>query len=86
MCPQLTGATQNGAGSTYLTHLLPEIPGASDCLRRSVLFCEDCRAFRVRGQRAIYGRRDEAVRYALAMLACLPAMTIITDDTRCRES
>ena len=44
--------------ATGLTHLLPDIPGADACLGRSVLFCKDCDAFRVRGKRiAIYGRR-----------------------------
>ena len=66
--------------ATGLTHLLPEIPGASACLGRSVVFCKDCDAFRVRGKQiAIYGKRNEAVRYALAMLAFSPSVTIITD-------
>jgi thioredoxin reductase (NADPH) len=66
--------------ATGLTHLLPDIPGSDVCLGRSVLFCKDCDAFRVRGQRlAIYGRRDEAARYALAMMAFSPAVTIVTD-------
>jgi len=66
--------------ATGLTHLLPDIPGADKCLGNSVLFCKDCDAFRVRGKRiAIYGRRNEAARYALAMLAFSPAVTILTD-------
>ena len=66
--------------ATGLTHLLPNIPGADRCLGNSVLFCKDCDAFRVRGKRiAIYGRRNEAARYALAMLAFSPAVTILTD-------
>jgi thioredoxin reductase (NADPH) len=66
--------------ATGLTHLLPEIPGADVCLGRSVLFCKDCDAFRVRGRRiAVYGRRNEAARYALSMLAFSPAVTIVTD-------
>ena len=66
--------------ATGLTHLLPDIPGANTCLGNSVLFCKDCDAFRVRGKRiAIYGRRNEAARYALAMLAFSPAVTVLTD-------
>ena len=66
--------------ATGLTHLLPDIPGAQDCLGRSVLFCKDCDAYRVQGKRiAIYGRRNEAARYALAMLAFSPSVTIITN-------
>ena len=66
--------------ATGLTHLLPDIPGADQRLGRSVLFCKDCDAFRVRGKRiAIYGRRNEAARYALAMMAFSPAVAIVTD-------
>jgi thioredoxin reductase (NADPH) len=66
--------------ATGLTHLLPEIPGADACLGQTVLFCKDCDAFRVRGKRiAIYGRRNEAARYALAMLAFSPSVTVLTD-------
>jgi thioredoxin reductase (NADPH) len=66
--------------ATGLTHLLPDTPGARACLGRSVLFCKDCDAFRVRGKRiAIYGRRNEGARYALAMLAFSPSVTIVTD-------
>ena len=79
--------------ATGLTHLLPEIPGADVCLGQTVLFCKDCDAFRVRGKRiAIYGRRNEAARYALAMLAFSPVVTIMTDgraplwDSRWQEA
>lgn len=66
--------------ATGLTHLLPDIRGADGCLGRSVLFCKDCDAFRVRGKRiAVYGRRNDAARYALAMLTFSPTVTIVTD-------
>jgi thioredoxin reductase (NADPH) len=66
--------------ATGLTHLLPDIPGADVCRGRSVLFCKDCDAFRVSGKRiAVYGRRHEAARYALAMLAFSPSVTVLTD-------
>ena len=66
--------------ATGLTHLLPNICGADACLGRSVFFCKDCDAFRVRGKRiAIYGRRNEAARYALAMLAFSASIVVVTD-------
>ena len=66
--------------ATGLTHLLPDIQGADVCMGRSLFFCKDCDAFRVRGKRiAIYGRRNEAARYALAMLAFSTSITIVTD-------
>jgi thioredoxin reductase (NADPH) len=80
----LEGAGTYRSGSvllaTGLTHLLPDIRGADGCLGRSVLFCKDCDAFRVRGKRiAVYGRRNEAARYALAMLTFSPSVTVVTD-------
>jgi thioredoxin reductase (NADPH) len=67
--------------ATGLTHLLPDIPGADACLGQTVLFCKDCDAFRVRGKRiTVYGRRNEAARYALAMLAFSPSVTILTNS------
>ena len=69
--------------ATGLTHLLPEIQGAQACLGRTVFFCKDCDAYRVQGKRiAIYGNRNEAARYALAMLAFSPFVTIVTDGKR----
>ena len=69
--------------ATGLTHLSPDIPGADVCRGKSVLFCKDCDAFRVRGKRiAVYGRRNEAARYALAMLAFSPSVTVVTDGKR----
>lgn len=69
--------------ATGLTHLLPDIPGAEVCLGRTVLFCKDCDAYRVQGKRiAVYGRRNEAARYALVMLAFSPSITIVTNGQR----
>jgi thioredoxin reductase (NADPH) len=65
--------------ATGLTHVLPDVPGADVCLGQTVLFCKDCDAFRVRGKRiTVYGRRNEAARYALAMLAFSPTVTVLT--------
>jgi thioredoxin reductase (NADPH) len=65
--------------ATGLTHLLPDILGAKDCLGKSVFFCKDCDAFRVQGRRiAIIGARNEAARYALSMLAFSPSVLIAT--------
>ena len=66
--------------ATGLTHLLPDLPGADACLGHSVLFCKDCDAYRVQGRPiVIYGRQNEAARYALAMLAFSPSVSILTD-------
>lgn len=66
--------------ATGLTHLLPDIPGAKACLGRSVFFCKDCDAFRVQGRPvAVLGSRNEAARYALAMLAFSPSVGIATN-------
>ena len=67
--------------ATGLTHLLPEIRRAglsgADCL-----LCKDCDAYRCGKRIAIYGHRNEAARYALAMLAFSPFVTIVTDGRR----
>ena len=65
--------------ATGLTHELPDIAGARDCLGKSVFFCKDCDGFRVQGRRiVIVGSRDEAAQYALAMLAFSPSVLIAT--------
>lgn len=66
--------------ATGLTHVLPDIPGATVCLGKSVFFCKDCDAFRVQGRPlGVLGTRDEAARYALAMLAFSPSVMIATN-------
>jgi thioredoxin reductase (NADPH) len=66
--------------ATGLTHLPPEVPGVRDCLGKSLFFCKDCDAFRVQGKRiAVIGRNDEAVEYALAMLAYSQGVVIATN-------
>lgn len=65
--------------ATGLTHRLPNIPGARDCLGKSVFFCRDCDGYRVQGRRiAVIGSREEAARYALALLAFTPFVFIAT--------
>ncbi len=65
--------------ATGLTHVLPEIAGARDCLGRSVFFCKDCDGYRVQGRRvAVVGSREDAARYALALLAFTPCVCIAT--------
>ena len=69
--------------ATGLTHVLPDIPGARDCLGKSVFFCKDCDGYRVQGRRiVIVGSREEAARYALAMLAFSPSVQIATHGER----
>jgi thioredoxin reductase (NADPH) len=66
--------------ATGLTHLLPDIPGAKDCLGHSLFFCKDCDAFRVQGRPVgVVGSREDAARYALAMLAFSPSVAIATN-------
>jgi thioredoxin reductase (NADPH) len=66
--------------ATGLTHLPPEVPGVRECLGKSLFFCKDCDAFRVRGKRiAVIGRNNEAVEYALAMLLYSRAVVIATN-------
>lgn len=66
--------------ATGLTHVLPDIPGANACLGQSLFFCKDCDAFRVQGRPlGVLGARDEAARYALAMLAFSPSVMIATN-------
>lgn len=65
--------------ATGLTHLLPEIPGARDCLGRSVFFCKDCDGYRVQGRHVgIVGSHEDAARYALSLLAFTPSVFIAT--------
>lgn len=69
--------------ATGLFHLPPEIPGARDCVGRSVFFCKDCDAYRVQGRRVgIVGCNDEAVEYALAMLAYTPCVVVATNGEK----
>lgn len=66
--------------ATGAFHIPPEIEGVPDCLGHSMFYCKDCDGFRVRGKRiAIYGRENDAVRYALGMLYYSPSVIIVTD-------
>lgn len=61
-------------------HRPPDIPGVEACLGRSLFFCKDCDGWRVRGKRiAVLGRNDDAVEYALGMLAYSPRVLIATN-------
>ena len=67
------------ATGTY--HRPPDIPGVDACLGRSLFFCKDCDGWRVQGKTiAVLGRNDDAVEYALAMLAYSPRVMIATND------
>jgi len=71
--------------ATGLTHLLPDIPGARDCLGHSLFFCKDCDAFRIQGRPVgVLGSRNETARYALALLAFAPSVMIATNGERPR--
>lgn len=66
--------------ATGLTHLPPDIPGVRACLGRSLFFCKDCDGYRVQGKEvAIIGANDDAVEYALGMLAFSPRVVVVTN-------
>lgn len=66
------------ATGTY--HRPPDIPGVDACLGRSLFFCKDCDGWRVRGKRiVVIGRNDDAVEYALGMMAYSPKVMIATN-------
>jgi thioredoxin reductase (NADPH) len=71
--------------ATGAFHIPPEIDGVEQCLGRSMFFCKDCDAFRLRGKRiTIYGNDNETVRYALGMLYYSPSVIIVTDGKKPR--
>src|SRR3954465_4245115 len=71
--------------ATGIFHLPPEIPGVKECLGHSMFFCKDCDGYRVRGKRiAIIGQNNEAVEYALGMLAYSPCVIVATNGKRPR--
>ena len=66
--------------ATGIYHIPPDLEGVSECLGHSLFFCKDCDAYRIRGKQiAVYGCTNEAVSYALAMLAYSPAVSVLTD-------
>lgn len=66
--------------ATGAFHLPPDIPGTRGCIGHSVFFCKDCDGYRVRGKIiAVAGRNNEAVHYALGMLAYSPRVYIVTN-------
>jgi thioredoxin reductase (NADPH) len=71
--------------ATGLTHLPPDIPGVRECLGRSLFFCKDCDALRVKGKRVvIIGSNNDTVEYALSMLAYSPCVMIATNAKEVR--
>ena len=67
--------------ATGLTHLPPDIPGAKQCLGKSLFFCKDCDAHRLTGKRiVIIGRNNEAVDYALGMLMFTSYVILVTSS------
>ncbi len=71
--------------TTGIFHLPPKIPGVKECLGHSMFFCKDCDGFRVRGKRiAICGANDEAVEYALGMLAYSACVVVATNSEKPR--
>jgi thioredoxin reductase (NADPH) len=71
--------------ATGLTHLPPDIPGVRECLGRSLFFCKDCDALRVKGKRVvIIGSNNDSVEYALSMLAYSPCVMVATNAKEVR--
>lgn len=71
--------------ATGLTHVPPDIPGVRECLGRSLFFCKDCDALRVKGKRVvIIGSNNDTVEYALSMLAYSPCVMIATNAKEVR--
>jgi thioredoxin reductase (NADPH) len=68
---------------TGIFHIPPEIPEITPCLGHSMFFCKDCDGYRVQGKAvAVYGWRNETVRYALGMLHYSACVAIVTDGKR----
>jgi thioredoxin reductase (NADPH) len=73
--------------ATGIFHVPPDIPGVKPCLGHSMFFCKDCDGYRVRHRNiAVYGWTNEAVEYALAMLAYSTRVAILTDGHKPRWS
>lgn len=71
--------------ATGAFHIPPQIEGVPDCLGHSMFFCKDCDAVRMSGKRiAVYGRTNQTVEYALAMLYYSPCVIIVTDGKKPR--
>jgi thioredoxin reductase (NADPH) len=88
-----SGFTVRGKRKTYRTnrlllatgifHLPPEVPGVKECLGHSMFFCKDCDGCRVREKRiAIIGANNEAVEYALGMLAYSACVIVATNGKK----
>jgi thioredoxin reductase (NADPH) len=66
--------------ATGIFHLPPDIPGVKPCTGKSMFYCKDCDGYKVKGKRlAIVGAIDDAVEYALGMLAYSPSVLIATN-------
>ena len=66
--------------ATGVYHLPPKIPAVNECTGISMFFCKDCDGFRVQGKRVIIaGHNNEAVEYALAILAYTGNLTLLTN-------
>ena len=66
--------------ATGVYHLPPKIPGVNECVGKSMFFCKDCDGYRVQGKRVIIaGNNDEAVEYALGIMAFTECVTLLTN-------
>jgi thioredoxin reductase (NADPH) len=66
--------------ATGVYHLPPKIPAVNECVGKSMFFCKDCDGYRVQGKRVIIaGHNDEAVEYALGILAFTECVVLLTN-------
>ena len=73
--------------ATGVYHLPPKIPAVNECTGVSMFFCKDCDGYRVQGKQVIIaGHNDEAVEYALGILAFTHQVIVLTNGEKPRWS
>ncbi len=66
--------------ATGVYHLPPKIPAVNECVGKSMFFCRDCDGYRVQGKRVIIaGHNNEAVEYALGIMAFTDCVVLLTN-------
>jgi thioredoxin reductase (NADPH) len=66
--------------ATGVYHLPPRISAVNECIGKSMFFCKDCDGYRVQGKRVIIvGNNNEAVEYALGIMAFTECVTLLTN-------
>jgi thioredoxin reductase (NADPH) len=66
--------------ATGMFHIPPDVEGVQECLGHSMFFCKDCDGMRARGKRILaFGWTNEAVEFALGLLAYSPYVKLLTN-------